>query len=318
MAEAYRLYLVHHLTGDHCADGHLIYNGPATIQLGSGQPTEVLGWSASVFFEEKILMPPLKPLSEQETTPHSLEGFAAGVNTCQDSQCQEINGLARDLAFSPEGQPLLQAEHDTDKWRAGLQATLTALDAWQPGNGQADEVFREKTWLYNNLFGMTAGASRENVLRSWLNYLKQSRATVSDRAQWFLPVNAVIGPRGAGPGQQEADLTAAAAGRSGDRPLCPDRAPGAPHAGEDSAVAVAVGAVEKSHRRHGASAFGDRPRRPVLRTAAANRPIVGSLDHHEHSRNDQGQMDQLVDFMYGATKQSGRTTREFISQATNR
>ncbi|MGB7759854.1 MAG: hypothetical protein WBL61_08500 [Bryobacteraceae bacterium] len=203
LAEAYRLYLVHHLTGDRCADGHLIYNGPATIQLGSGQPTEVLGWSASVFFEEKILMPPLKPLSEQETTPHSLEGFAAGVNTCQDSQCQEINGLARDLAFSPEGQPLLQAEHDTDKWRAGLQATLTALDAWQPGNGQADEVFREKTWLYNNLFGMTAGASRENVLRSWLNYLKQSRATVSDRAQWFLPVNAVIGRAALDPGNKK-------------------------------------------------------------------------------------------------------------------
>jgi hypothetical protein len=30
--------------------------------------------------------------------------------------------------------------------------------------------------------------------------LKQSRATVSDRAQWFLPVNALIGRAGLDPG----------------------------------------------------------------------------------------------------------------------
>ncbi|HEY1221157.1 MAG: hypothetical protein ABSE42_02830 [Bryobacteraceae bacterium] len=192
LVEAYRLYLVHHLTGDRCADGYLINNGPPSINLASGRMSEVLGWNASVFFAEKILMPPVKPLTEQETTPHSLEGFAAGVNSCQDSQCQDINGQVRDLAFGPEGQALLASQHN-DAWRARLQTTLAALEAWQPGKGQADEVFREKTAAYNSLAWMDSGASRENVLRSWLNYLKQSRATVSDRAQWFFPVNALIG-----------------------------------------------------------------------------------------------------------------------------
>src|ERR1035438_7568231 len=74
---------------------------------------------------------------------------------------------------------------------------------WQPGHpakGQADEVFREKPWVYNNLYAMSPGASRESVLRSWLSYLKQSRATVSDRAQWFVPVNALIGRVALDPG----------------------------------------------------------------------------------------------------------------------
>jgi len=200
LVEAYRLYLVHHLTGDRCADDHLINTGPMTVSLVTGQPTEVLGWNASTFFAEKILMPPLKALSEQETTPHTLEGFAAGARSCQDSQCQHIDEVLRDLAFNPDGQPLLESQHHSDAWRGKLQAALTALQAWEPGNGQADEVFREKTWVYNNLYAMSAGASRENVVRSWLNYLKQSRATVSDRAEWYLPLNALIGRAALDPG----------------------------------------------------------------------------------------------------------------------
>jgi hypothetical protein len=47
--------------------------------------------------------------------------------------------------------------------------------------------------VYNNLYAMSLGTNRESVMRSWLNCLKQSRATVSDRTQWFLPVNALIG-----------------------------------------------------------------------------------------------------------------------------
>jgi hypothetical protein len=111
-----------------------------------------------------------------------------------------VSELARDLAFGPDETPLLESQHNTDAWRARLKDTLAALEAWQPADGQADEVFREKTWVYNNLYAMSAGASRESVLRSWLNNLKQSRATVSDRAQWFLPVNALIGRAGLDPG----------------------------------------------------------------------------------------------------------------------
>ncbi|MGA2041073.1 MAG: hypothetical protein ABSH42_17480 [Bryobacteraceae bacterium] len=200
LIEAYRLYLVDHLTGDRCADDYLINKGPMTISLMTGQPTEVLGWNASVFFAEKILMPPGKPLSEQETTPHSLEGISPAAHTCQDVACQNVNQLMKALAFGPDGEPLLESQHHTDAWRTALQATLTALDAWQPAAGRGDEVFREKTWVYNNLYAMSAGVNRESVLRSWLNNLKQSRATVSDRAQWFLPVNALIGRVALDPG----------------------------------------------------------------------------------------------------------------------
>jgi hypothetical protein len=191
--EAYRFYLVRHLTGDRCADGDLINNGPPSINLMTGRVNEVLGWGASAFFAEKLLVPPLKPLSEQETTPHSLDGVAAGARTCQDAPCQNANHLTQQLAFDEDGQPRLAADHDTDAWRAALQATLTALDAWQPADGQADDVYREKTWVYNNLYAMTLGANRESVMRSWLNCIKQSRTTVSDRAQWLLPLSALIG-----------------------------------------------------------------------------------------------------------------------------
>lgn len=193
LADAYRLYLVHHLSGDRCADDDLMNNTGASLSLATGQPTDVLGGSAAAFFAEKILTPPEKPLTEQETTPHTLEGFAAGLRSCQDSPCQDVNGLMHELAFAPDGHPLLESQHDTNTWRATLQSVLATMQAWQPGKGQADEVFREKTWVYNNLFSMSPVASREAVVRSWLEYLKQSRTTVSDRAQWLLPVSALVG-----------------------------------------------------------------------------------------------------------------------------
>jgi hypothetical protein len=194
LAEAYRLYLVHHLTGDRCADGYLIYNGPLTVNLFTGKPTEVLGSNAATFFTDKIMMPPLQRFTEQENTPKSLEGFAGGAHACEDSQCKHLTDLSLSLAVSgPDDTPLTTSQRDTDAWRAQLQATLVALEAWQPDKGQADNVFRNKTWVYNNLFGMSSGSSRELVERSWLAYLQQSRSTISDRAQWLLPVSALIG-----------------------------------------------------------------------------------------------------------------------------
>ena len=193
LLEAYRLFLVHHLAGDRCADDDLMNNGPTSVNLVTGRPNDLLGWGAAAFFAQKILMPPLKALTEQETTPHTLEGFAAGLRSCQDAQCQDVNLRLRELAFAPDGHPLLESQHDTEAWRARLQGVLAALDAWQPATGQADGVFREKTWVYNNLFSVSPGPSRERVLHAWLEYLKQSRSTVSDRAQWLLPVSALIG-----------------------------------------------------------------------------------------------------------------------------
>jgi len=193
LAEAYRLYLVNHLSADRCADDELLNNGPPSFYLTTGRPAETQGAAAAALFAAKIMVPPLKALSEQEMTPKSLDGFAAGVHACEDATCQNVNELARQLAFGPEGQPLTEAQHNTDGWRQTLEATLAALDGWQAGNGQADIVFREKTAVYSNLFLMSPGKSREAVARSWLGYLKRSRPTVSDRTQWLLPVSALIG-----------------------------------------------------------------------------------------------------------------------------
>jgi len=186
LAGAYRLYLVHHLSGDRCADDQLMDNIGATFNVITGQPVDRLGADAADFFAAKILTPPLQPLSEQETTPKSLDGFAAGVRACQDSQCQDLNARLRDLALDPDG-------HETDAWRARLQAVLATLQGWQPGRGQADEVYRNKSWVFSNLFSMSTGGSQEMVLRAWLDCIKQSRSSVSDRAQWLLPLSSLIG-----------------------------------------------------------------------------------------------------------------------------
>jgi hypothetical protein len=193
LAEAYRLYLVHRLTADRCADDYLINNGPLTIYLATNEPAETLGYGAAKFFAANMLVPPLTPLTEQETTPNSLHGVADAAHSCKvDTQCQQIDEMVRNLAFTPAEIPRPDSEHDTDEWHAALRKTIEALEAWQPAKGQPDYVFPNKIWVYNNLWAMSHGPYRELVVRSWLAYLKQSRATV-DHAQWLLPVSVLIG-----------------------------------------------------------------------------------------------------------------------------
>ncbi|SPE37543.1 conserved exported hypothetical protein [Candidatus Sulfopaludibacter sp. SbA6] len=202
LLEAYRLYLVVNFSASRCADDDQLQAGQQSFGIFTGQPADMVAANFIPFFNEKLRMPPLAPIQEQEATPAGLEGVAVGLHYCEDEPCKAFVEQYRGLVFGANGIPLPSAERNTPEWQDKLKARLTALSEWkEAGSAGPAGYFREKSGAYSELFNLAQnGPSRELVLRAWLDFVKQSPFQKVNRDQWFLPVNALIGRVGLDPG----------------------------------------------------------------------------------------------------------------------
>ena len=195
LVEGYRLYLVNNLAGDRCADDDLMQNGANSYSMATGRAADALGGEAAAFYNRQIRMSPLQPLSENEMTPSKLEGAAAGLRSCRDKECASISEQYRVLVFDAGGRPLRGDEKNTPEWRAMLQQFLTAMASWTASTDASEtEFFREKSEFYNALIAaLPNGPTRQDVLRSWLDFLQKEHNPSLQRIEWLLPVNTLIG-----------------------------------------------------------------------------------------------------------------------------
>ena len=201
LLEAYRLYLVTHLSGPRCADDDLMTPagtsyGVAVEPAAGPAATDALG-----FFNQRLAAPPLRPIEEQEATPTKLEGLATGLRSCESAGCKAIADRFHSLVFNPVGQAFKPAEKDTPEWHVKLQEFLTAMADWKPGPDEsATAHFRERCGLYNDLAAaVPTAADRELTLRALLEFVSRNSVQVNSRIEWFLPVNGLIGRAGLDP-----------------------------------------------------------------------------------------------------------------------
>jgi hypothetical protein len=211
LLEGYRLYLVVNLSANRCADDDLMQGGKPSFGVFSTQPAEEPTGDFVTFFNDKLRMPPLQPIQEQEATPARLEGVATGLRICQDAECRAIVDQIRGLLMSPGGSPYLPAEREKPEWQARLRAVLAALSDWKESDKTTPaEYFREKCAAFGDLLTLALnGSNREPVLHAILDFVNGNRFQTANRVEWFLPVNALIGRVGLDPlglGKFAADL----------------------------------------------------------------------------------------------------------------
>jgi hypothetical protein len=195
LLEAYRLYLVVNFSGARCADATINPGGRQSFGIYTDQPQEPAAADFVGVFNEKLRMAPLAPIEEQEVTPTRLEGNAAKLPFCEDAECQAFVEQFRGLVFGPNGLPIPPAERASPEWQEKLKARLTSLGQWKPAKGAvAAEYFREKSGAYGDLLSLAqTGPSREMVLRAWLDFLRHNPVEKTNRVEWFLPVNSLVG-----------------------------------------------------------------------------------------------------------------------------
>jgi hypothetical protein len=195
LLEGYRVYLVFNLSAARCADDDAMESGQQSFGLSLATQSDKQPGNVIEFFNTKLRMPPLQPISELESTPARLEGAAAGVRLCQDAGCRAIAEQYRGLVFTAQGAPLPPGERNTPEWQSKLRAFLAALADWK----QAPEVplaeyYEAKSRTYADLLSLTAEArAREQVLHGFLDFVAGNSFENNNRIEWFLPINGIIG-----------------------------------------------------------------------------------------------------------------------------
>ena len=193
LLEAYRLYLVVHLSGARCADNDRMQGG-MIMAANADALADQQAIDVAAYFNQKLRLDPLQPIQEGESTPSRLEGAVTGLRTCVDEECASISGQIRSLILTAEGSPIPPADRTSKDWRNRQQALLERMAAWEAGpRTNTAEHFREKALMYNDLLSVSPpGAAQEAVLRAELNYLIKSRNAAANRVEWFLPLNRLL------------------------------------------------------------------------------------------------------------------------------
>jgi hypothetical protein len=195
LVEAYRLYLVNNMSGARCADNDQMFTNGQSFAFADAQLPERQGPDPAGYFNLRLRVPPLQDIQEQEVTPSKLEGVASGLRGCDDDVCKAINQKYVDLICDSAQNPYPPSHKETPEWEKQYKEFLASLAAWQPqGESFAAAHFREKCILYGEAANLApTAAGREAVLRAELEYVRKAKASAENRAQWFLPVSALIG-----------------------------------------------------------------------------------------------------------------------------
>jgi hypothetical protein len=197
VVEAYRHYLVSHLAGERCADNPLMQSNSPNIGTGIvNQPIADTGSADAVkLFNEKLRVPPVKEIARYETYPSKTEGTAATGGSCDDAGCQAVRDGYRKLLFNAVGVAYTADDRAKPEWRDRLPALLDALAAWKDADA-ADRIasFAAKCSFYSDLAGMVVlPADRDTIYHALLDFLARSSLRDSNRMEWFLPLNVLIG-----------------------------------------------------------------------------------------------------------------------------
>lgn len=195
LLEAYRLYLVTNEQTSRCSDDDLM--GPtteSTFVLATGTP--LIGGEGAAYFNEKLRMPPLLPIQEQEVTPTRLEGVAEGLRGCEDTGCQAIGQQYNELIFNPETRaPYQPGLKSSPEWQAKVNKLLAAMAEWKPGTAVTPaQYYRYKSATYWNVLSLVpAGPLQEEVVKAMIDFTENSDFKTEHRIEWFLPANILIG-----------------------------------------------------------------------------------------------------------------------------
>jgi hypothetical protein len=192
LLEAYRLYLVVHLSAARCADDDRVSAGGVSFGLATQQQPGPSDNSVVEFFNQKLRMDPLQPIQELESTPARLEGEVVVTPACQDAACRAIVERYRGLVFGPNGQPIRAADQAGAEWPGKLQALLSELKKWTAGKESRAEFFRDKAAMYIDVLKLAQERGpREAVVHSELEFLAQSREQ-ANRSEWFVMLSTLL------------------------------------------------------------------------------------------------------------------------------
>jgi hypothetical protein len=117
----------------------------------------------------------------------------------QSPEGKRLAADMRNLRVGDGEDRVTAAEKASPAWSSKLTEFLTELEAWQPDDEPAVDVFHQKSILYEGLIDLVpTGPVRSQVIDSFVELLEENSAQVPNRMEWFVHADDLLsGKRGA-------------------------------------------------------------------------------------------------------------------------
>ena len=195
LLDAWRSYLVRHLSGSVCGDiGGAASSGASFVMDPASSANQAYSGplGAVRYFNENMRTKALPAISDQEVQPAKLDYPARVIGPCESVECRQLGTQFGSLVLGPAGMAFTEEEKASPEWAAKLRDYIEALNGWKSGDDHA-EHFLWKSRYYSDLFHVAPnGPSRDVVLTAFLTWLEQNDYQRDHRVEWFYRVNALI------------------------------------------------------------------------------------------------------------------------------
>jgi hypothetical protein len=189
---AYRGYLVRQYSGPRCADVDRIGTARA---FGVAAAAQAVNADPRLYFNSELREDPVPEIKESEIQPASAEGQAEDITTCASEACKAIDDKYGNLILTPDKKPYQAVARATPTWQSRAAGFLNTLVEWKRDEktGLLD-YYREKASRSSDLFSLVSEGSTRQAVAGAIFKLAASSPEVRglDRAEWFLPVNALL------------------------------------------------------------------------------------------------------------------------------
>jgi len=194
--DAWRSYLVRHLTGTVCADTLSAASAGMSFGMTAGSAANEQAYSGTAgavrYFNENMRTGALPPISGDEAQPAKQEGQAHAAGLCASEECRRLGEQFGGLVLGPIGMAITSEQKSSGDWTAKLKDYLAALASWQSSADPA-EGFLWKSRFYQYALGVAPdGQTRDMVLSAFLGWLQLNEYQREHPVEWFYPVNALI------------------------------------------------------------------------------------------------------------------------------
>jgi acetyl esterase/lipase len=207
LLEAYRDYLVKHLSANRCAD-NVTRNGELFRVPGY---VDWFNKSMRLDSSANIL-----PISTDDAKPSKVEGSAKLYHYWQTPRAKKLLQGIRDLRFGPsekqsassetrkQAQPLSLPERESLSWNRMLVEFLNDLQEWKPEHEASNaDYFHQKCVLLEGLVVLAPpGPMRQRVLGEYLIFLRLNRFQIESRTEWLFHVRSLISRFSSGDGRR--------------------------------------------------------------------------------------------------------------------
>jgi hypothetical protein len=122
----------------------------------------------------------------------------------QSPESKRLATEMRRLRFGDGESRLTDADRTTSAWSSRLTDFVTELEAWQPDNEPAANVFHQKSILYEGLIDlMPSGPEKSKVLQSFVEFLEQNSVQTPTRIEWLVHADDLLSGKRAADDREE-------------------------------------------------------------------------------------------------------------------